>query len=223
MQTLVDLKNVSKVFTQGKVQLTALHDVNLSIQTGEFVVLRGVSGSGKSTLLNVMGGLLPPTTGQINLLGQAFYAQTDAKQSQLRKHHIGFIFQQFYLIPTLTVFENVELPLRLLASKDADNQVNAMLEQLGLTTLANHKPAELSGGQQQRVALARAMVKRPQYIVADEPTASLDASNSTMILNMLKQANQHHGNTMILTSHDPDIVQKVSPTRVITLRDGELC
>lgn len=223
MQTLVDLKNVSKVFTQGKVQFNALHDVNLSIQTGEFVVLRGVSGSGKSTLLNVMGGLLPPTTGQINLLGQAFYAQPDAKQSQLRKHHIGFIFQQFYLIPTLTVFENVELPLKLLASKDAANQVNAMLEQLGLATLANHKPAELSGGQQQRVALARAMVKRPQYIVADEPTASLDASNSTMILNMLKQANQHHGNTMILTSHDPDIVQKVSPTRVITLRDGELC
>lgn len=225
---MISLQGVSKIYRQGKVSINALENIDLSIHAGELVVLRGASGSGKSTLLNIIGGLLAPTVGQVNILGQDFYSLPDSQQALQRKRHIGFVFQQFYLIPTLTVFENVAFPLKLLADDGLDknqsnDKVNAILEHLGLSQLKKHKPAELSGGQQQRVALARAMVKAPQYVVADEPTASLDSKNSQMILTMLKKSNRDDGNTVILTSHDPNIKQKISPNRVITLEDGHLC
>ncbi len=223
MEKLIDFQNVGKIFNQGKLKLKALDDVCISIESGEFIVLQGASGSGKSTLLNIAGGILNPTSGKAYILGKNFYSLSDRKQSQLRKQSIGFVFQQFYLIPNLTVFENIELPLKLLGFKDISNKVNTILEYLGLDKFKGLKPAQISGGQQQRVALARAIVKSPNFLIADEPTASLDSKNGNIILEMLKKINKESGKAIILTSHDSDIIQKLNPDRIIKMQDGILC
>ncbi len=206
----------------GKHDVAALKNVDLTITEGEFMALAGTSGSGKTTFLNLLGCLDRPSRGEIFIDGIAINPLTNAKLSKLRAKKIGYVFQNFNLIPTLTALENVEYPLHLLADspKNRTQMAKAALEHVGLGSLTHHRPSQLSGGQQQRVAIARAIVKKPALVLADEPTASLDRKTATEILNLMKDLNQEHGITFVLSSHD-SLVLSVAP-RVFTLIDGQV-
>ena len=236
---VIELKNVSKIYQMEKVQVRAVDNASFKIEQGEFAALSGPSGSGKSTLLNMIGLIDLPTSGSIILEGTDVYKginlekskkvpfKIDSKLTELRRSHLGFIFQTFNLIPVLNVWENVEFPLTLgksvassLSASEKKDWVSFLLETVGLSDWKNHKPTELSGGQRQRVAIARALVTKAPIILADEPTANLDSKNGDQILELMKKLNEELKTTFVFSTHDPKIV--ALSNHVIKIRDGKI-
>ncbi|NMC11915.1 MAG: ABC transporter ATP-binding protein [Chloroflexi bacterium] len=214
------IENVTRIFRVGDVETQALRGVNLSIENGEFTALVGPSGSGKTTLLQLIGCLDQPTSGNVYINGKDVSKLNRNQRADMRRGTIGFIFQFFALIPTLTAYENIEMPLLLVgesASKRKE-RVTELLEAVELTDRAHHRPDQLSGGQQQRVAIARALATRPSLILADEPTANLDTPNGKQVMETMTRLNRETGVTFVFATHDPRVIQYAR--RVITLRDG---
>jgi putative ABC transport system ATP-binding protein len=219
---LIKTERLDKIYPLGLSTLHALSKVDLSISRGEFLGLVGPSGSGKTTLLNIIGSLDTPTSGSAEVLGHKVESLSHKEAARLRNNHIGFIFQTFNLLPVYTVYENVEFPL-LLLGMDASRRkklVMDALEWVGLADRADSKPAELSGGQSQRVAIARAIVKRPEIVLADEPTANLDAENSHHIMNTMVELNKDLDTTFVFATHDEKVIGYIR--RKITLVDGKV-
>ena len=221
-QPLIVTKDLKKIYAMGPHRLEALAGVNLSFARGEFAGLVGPSGSGKTTLLNILGSLDSPSEGSAVVMGRAIETLTHKEAARLRNRHIGFIFQTFNLLPVYTVYENVEFALLLLGDPPAERRrkVMAALEWVHLADRARSKPAQLSGGQSQRVAIARAVVKEPDLVLADEPTANLDAENSHNILRTMERLNRELGTTFVFATHDPKVMQYLR--RRITLVDGRV-
>jgi putative ABC transport system ATP-binding protein len=212
--------DATRDFKIGEVETHALRGVNLSIENSEFTALVGPSGSGKTTLLQLIGLLDKPTSGQVFINGKDATRLNRNQRADLRKGTIGFIFQFFALIPTLTAYENVEMPLLLNGTKPAERKarVNEMLEAVGLADRAHHRPDQLSGGQQQRVAVARALSIRPSVVLADEPTANLDTENGKQVMDIMAKLNKETGTTFVFATHDPRVIGYAY--RVVTLQDG---
>jgi putative ABC transport system ATP-binding protein len=212
--------NATRDFKIGEIETHALRGVNLSVQDGEFTALVGPSGSGKTTLLQLIGLLDQPTSGQVYINGKDATRLNRNQRADLRKGTIGFIFQFFALIPTLTAYENVEMPLLLNGTKPAERKkrVNEVLEAVGLSDRAHHRPDQLSGGQQQRVAVARALAINPKVILADEPTANLDTENGKQVMDIMQRLNKETGVTFVFATHDPRVINYAN--RVVTLQDG---
>lgn len=206
----------------GEVTVTALDQVDFQVQRGEFVAVMGPSGSGKSTLLHLLGGLDTPSAGEVILAGQPFSKLKDDQITRLRRQMVGFIFQFYNLLPTLTAAENVAIPLLIDGKSPATyrQRIDELLEMVGLSTRAGHLPDQLSGGQQQRVAIARAFVNAPQIVLADEPTGNLDSRSGTAILELLRKACRELQATIIMVTHDPRAASFAG--RVIFLRDGQI-
>ncbi len=221
-KAVVYAQGVCKTYKMGKHDVAALKNIDLTIEPGEFMALAGTSGSGKTTFLNLLGCLDRPTRGEIYIDGIAVNPLTNAKLSKLRAKKIGYVFQHFNLIPTLTALENVEYPLHLLpdAPKNRTEQAKEALRQVGLLNFIHHRPAQLSGGQQQRVAIARAIVKKPALVLADEPTAALDRKTAQEVLTLMRTLNRESGITFVLSSHDSLVLNFAD--RVFTLVDGEV-
>ena len=222
MANLIELRNIFKIYGEGlESEVRALDGVSLTIEKGEFVAIVGQSGSGKSTMMNVLGCLDIPTRGDYLLAGTDVKELTDKELSRIRNKEIGFIFQQYNLIQTLTVFENVELPLiyQGIRADDRYDMALAALDRVGLAKRIKHKPTEMSGGQQQRVAIARAIATRPPIIMADEPTGALDSRTGHEVLEFLQQLNRE-GTTIILITHDNGIA--ATARRVVRLTDGKI-
>lgn len=222
MESIIRIEHLTKTFPTGSGSFTALNDINLVFGNGEFAGLVGPSGSGKTTLLNIIGSLDSPTSGLVEVLGKSISTLTHKEAAGLRNFHIGFIFQTYNLLPVYTVFENVEFAL-LLQNKTAAERKKAVMEALdwvGLTDKAGSKPAQLSGGESQRVSIARAMVKRPALVLADEPSANLDARNSHNIVQTMKRLNKELRTTFIFSTHDEKVMQYLD--RIVNLRDGKV-
>lgn len=219
-EQIVKLEGVYKRFPAGKTEFTALNNINLSFGKGEFAGLVGPSGSGKTTLLNIIGSLDSPSEGTADVLGKRINTLSHKEAALLRNMGIGFIFQTYNLLPVYTVYDNVEFAL-LLQNRGAADRKKAVMEALewvGLTDKVNSKPSALSGGECQRVAIARAMVKRPQLVLADEPSANLDSKNSHNIVQTMKRLNKEFGTTFIFSTHDEKVMQYLD--RIIHLQDG---
>jgi putative ABC transport system ATP-binding protein len=214
---MIVLEGISKVYDDGGRTVTALRDVSLRIDRGEFVAVVGPSGSGKSTLLQIIGCLDTPTSGTYQLDGIALSSMDDATLSRLRNERIGFVFQAFNLIPRTTAVENVELPMCYGPASPVRSQAMAMLDRVGMAQRAEHFPSQLSGGEQQRVAIARALMLSPSLLIADEPTGNLDEATGAQILDLLSELHRA-GLTIVLVTHDPAVARRAE--RVITLRDG---
>ena len=214
MTTLVSLRNLHKTYKRGPETIDVLHGIDLDIDKGDFVALMGPSGSGKTTLLNLIGGLDSPTAGEIEVAGQRIDRMTGGQLAQWRSHNVGFVFQFYNLMPTLTAQKNVELPLLLTKLSAAQRKRNAgiALELVGLGDRARHRPSELSGGQQQRVAIARAIVSDPTLLICDEPTGDLDRQSAEEILTLLQQLNREHGKTIMMVTHDPKAAEYATHT-----------
>jgi len=219
---LVELRSVTKIYQQGEIDVTALNNISLDIQSGEFLTLMGPSGSGKSTLLHLIAGIDRPTHGECRVQGVEVSRLSESALADWRNQNVGFVFQTFNLIPVLTASENVELPLLLthLDRKRRRRQVETALALVGLADRANHLPRQLSGGQEQRVAIARAIVTDPRLIVADEPTGNLDAQSALDVLGVLKGLRCDAGKTVIMVTHDPKAAAFGS--RSVHLEKGEL-
>jgi putative ABC transport system ATP-binding protein len=219
---LIKTEALVKKFPMGLESLTALDRINVSLGKGEFIGLVGPSGSGKTTLLNILGCLDKPTAGSAEVLGEKIETLSHQKAAALRNRHIGFIFQTFNLLPVYTVFENVEFPLLLqdIAADERRKLVMDALEWVGLADRVKSKPSQLSGGQSQRVAIARAIVKKPELVLADEPTANLDAENSHHIMDTMVTLNKEFGTTFIFATHDEKVMRYLK--RKITLIDGKI-
>jgi putative ABC transport system ATP-binding protein len=219
-ETIISINNVTKRFPVGEGEFTALKNINLEFKKGEFAGLVGPSGSGKTTLLNIIGSLDTPTEGEALVLGKQISKLTHKESAWLRNKHIGFIFQVYNLLPVYTVYENVEFALLLqnIAGPQRKKMVMNALEWVGLAGMANKKPDKLSGGEGQRVAIARAMVKRPEIVIADEPSANLDAANTHAILKTMKQLNKELGTTFLFSTHDEKVMEYLD--RIVHLRDG---
>ncbi|WP_320041351.1 ABC transporter ATP-binding protein [uncultured Desulfobacter sp.] len=217
---MVEVKDVSKTYTQGKVQINALAHVSLNVQKGEFCALAGPSGSGKTTLLNLMGGLDNPNHGEIILDGETLTGLSQSKLAQMRLNKIGFVFQAYNIIPVLSARENVEYVMLMqgVPAKQRKQRARAVLDDVGLSGMHDRRPAELSGGQQQRVAVARALVSNPAIILADEPTANLDSQTGQGLLEMMARMNEQRKATFIFSTHD-QMVMGFS-RRIIRLKDG---
>lgn len=217
---VVRVENATRVYRTGKVETYALRGVSLSIESGEFTGLVGPSGSGKTTLLQLIGCLDQPTEGRVYINGKDVSRLNRNQRADMRRGNIGFIFQFFALIPTLTAYENVEMPLLLNGQSSAERRKRVMelLEAVGMADRAHHRPDQLSGGEQQRIAIARALAARPSLILADEPTANLDTPNGQQVMEIMTRLNQETGVTFIFATHDPRVIKYAR--RVITLRDG---
>lgn len=218
---MIHTKELSKIFRTDEVETTALNEINLTIEKGEFVAIMGPSGCGKSTLLNIMGLLDNPTKGQYYFLEHEVSGFSEKQRARLRKQNIGFVFQNFNLIDELNVFENVELPLIYLGinSSDRRQSVNEVLEQMQIAHRAKHFPLQLSGGQQQRVAVARAVVAKPELILADEPTGNLDSVHGEEVMNLLESLNKK-GTTIVIVTHSQRDAEYAQ--RIIRLFDGQV-
>jgi len=214
MATLVSLRNLHKTYQRGPETIDVLHGIELDIDKGDFVALMGPSGSGKTTLLNLIGGLDSPTAGEIEVASQRIDRMSGGQLAQWRSHNVGFVFQFYNLMPTLTAQKNVELPLLLTSLSAAQRKRNAgiALELVGLGDRAKHRPSELSGGQQQRVAIARAIVSDPTLLICDEPTGDLDRQSAEEILTLLQQLNREHGKTIMIVTHDPKAAEYATHT-----------
>jgi putative ABC transport system ATP-binding protein len=219
---LIDIRSLSKYYVRGDQLIPVLVDISLVVRAGDYIALMGPSGSGKSTLLNLIAGIDKPSSGEIHVAGVDIARLSDADLAAWRAAHVGFIFQFYNLMPVLTAFENVELPLLLtdLARADRRERVSTALALVGLGDRADHRPNELSGGQQQRVAIARALITDPTLIVADEPTGDLDRSTAEEILGLLGTLNAELGKTIVMVTHDPKAAEKAR--RVIHLEKGLL-
>jgi putative ABC transport system ATP-binding protein len=221
-ESMVQVRNVTKVYTRGKQKVEVLHGLTLDIPKGDFVALMGPSGSGKTTLLNLIGGLDQPTGGEIAVGGNRIDKLSSGQLAQWRAHNVGFVFQFYNLMPVLTAEGNVELPLLLtkLSSAQRKKNVAVALDVVGLADRAKHKPKELSGGQEQRVAIARALVSDPQLLVCDEPTGDLDRKTADEILGLLQVLNRDHGKTIVMVTHDPKAAEFAR--RILHLEKGQL-
>jgi putative ABC transport system ATP-binding protein len=217
---MIELREVSKTVTSGSEPLTILHPLTTTIPQGQFVAVVGPSGSGKSTLLGLLAGLDAPTTGSVVIDGTDITRLDEDALAKLRGEKIGFVFQFFHLIPSLTAYENVAVPMEIRGTPNAAGRARALLEEVGLTGRAHHYPSQLSGGEQQRVALARALANDPPILLADEPTGNLDTRNGHHIMDLLRSIHQTRNTTLVLVTHDAELAAMAS-TR-ITLRDGRV-
>ena len=212
---VVQARNVSKIFKRDAFEVKALDNVSIEIAGGEFMALMGPSGSGKTTLLNMIAAIDRPTAGELLVLGQNIFTFNDGQSAKWRNEHIGYVFQTFNLIPVLTAFENVELPLLLtkLSSQQRREHVMTALKLVGLEERVHHLPKQLSGGQEQRVAIARAIVSDPTLLLADEPTGDLDSQSATEVLEILKRLNEDFHKTVVMVTHDPHAASYAHATR----------
>jgi putative ABC transport system ATP-binding protein len=214
MNTLIEIRDLSKVYERGRQKVEVLHHINLDIAEGDFLALMGPSGSGKTTLLNLVGGLDTPSGGSISVAGQRIDQLGPGALARWRASNVGFVFQFYNLMPMLSAQRNVELPLLLTKLSAAQRRKNAAiaLQLVGLAERTSHKPSELSGGQQQRVAIARAIVSDPSLLVCDEPTGDLDRQSAEEVLGLLRQLNREHGKTIVMVTHDPKAAEYADHT-----------
>jgi len=218
---MIEIRDLKKIYRVGDVDVHALRGVDLSVERGEFVSVIGPSGSGKSTLFHILGGLTPPTSGSVHINGRDILGMSEAQRTELRKTTVGFVFQKYNLLPTLTAAGNIAIARDIAGrSQEPDPQFDEMLKELGIEGRLQHKPRALSGGEQQRVAIARALVNHPAILLADEPTGNLDTGNSIAVLNLLQDLNVHHGQTILMITHNPDAA--AYGRRSVHMRDGRI-
>jgi putative ABC transport system ATP-binding protein len=222
MSLAIETINLQKNYGAGALSVHALQNINLKINNGDFIAILGSSGSGKTTLLNILGTLDKPTSGKVIVSGKDLSSLNEKAIVDLRRREIGFIFQFYNLMPVLTAFENVELPLLIsgVPKKTAQQRAKDLLSAVGLADRANHRPDELSGGQQQRVAIARALVNKPALILADEPTGDLDSATGEQVLNLLLTLSKEQGTTVLTSTHDPSVLNFAD--RVVRMKDGQI-
>jgi len=221
MAEFIEAKDLRKTYRVGKVDVPALRGISFSVPRGKFVTVVGPSGSGKSTLFYLLGGLTRADSGTVTIDGVDFARLPDGERTRLRKSKIGFVFQKFNLLPTLSARANIEIAADIAGHSRPDpGYFRQITEMLGIDRRLNHRPAELSGGEQQRVALARALINRPAIVLADEPTGNLDSQNSKIVLNMLRQSNQELGQTVLMITHNPEAADYGD--RVVHMRDGQI-
>lgn len=215
-------ENLVKVYSAGKIQVTAVRGVNLTVRKGEFVAIVGPSGSGKSTLFYLLGGLTRATSGRVVIDGVDFATLNDSERTRLRKHRIGFVFQKFNLLPTLSAMGNIEIAYTISGRKEPMDRkyLDHLSDMLSIQGRLKHRPSELSGGEQQRIAIARALVTRPAIVLADEPTGNLDTQNSDAVLSMLMRSNRELGQTTLMITHNPEAASVAS--RILYMRDGQI-
>ncbi len=218
---MIEIRDLRKVYHVGEVDVHALRGVNLSVARGEFVAVVGPSGSGKSTLFHILGGLTPPTSGTVHIDSRDLLAMTDAERTDLRKTTVGFVFQKYNLLPTLTAADNIAIARDIAGRGPASEpEFDQTLKLLGLEGRLNHKPRALSGGEQQRVAIARAIVNHPVLLLADEPTGNLDTENSAAVLGILRDLNDRLGQTILMITHNPEAA--AYGHRIVRMRDGRI-
>ena len=217
---MIEIKNVTKTVRSGSDDLTILDDVSIDIPNGQFVALTGASGSGKSTLLGLIAGLDAPTAGSISIDGEEITSMNEDDLADIRSRKIGFVFQSFHLIPSLTAFENVLIPLEIIGANETIGRAERLLADVGLTNRGHHYPSELSGGEQQRVAIARAFANYPRILLADEPTGNLDSKNGGHVLELMTDLHRQNQVTLVLVTHDAELAKHAD--RQIVLRDGKV-
>ena len=218
--TILETKDLRKVYGSGDTEVRALDGVDLTVEKGEFVAVVGTSGSGKSTLLHMLGGLDRPTSGAVLVDGKDIFSLKDEELTIFRRRKIGFVFQSYNLVPVLSVYENIVLPIQLDGGKVDQSYVNQVIEALGLEQKLQNLPSQLSGGQQQRVAIARALVTKPAIILADEPTGNLDSKTSQDVLSLMKVTGQKFAQTMVMITHNEEIAQMAD--RIVRIEDGRI-
>jgi putative ABC transport system ATP-binding protein len=216
--TAVAARDVVRRYGEGDYAVDALRGVSLAVPSGQFAAIMGPSGSGKSTLMHILAGLDQPTAGAVEIGGQEITTMNDKELTLLRRSRIGFVFQAFNLVPTLTAEENIVLPLAIAGRKTESSWIDAVIDRVGLNDRRNHRPAELSGGQQQRVAVARALASEPTVLFADEPTGNLDSRSGAEVLDLLSEAAREYGQTVVMVTHDPRAAERAD--RVVHLADG---
>ncbi|WP_158749159.1 ABC transporter ATP-binding protein [Acidobacterium sp. S8] len=222
MQPIIIAEHLSKVYRTGKIDVPALTNASFTIESGEFVSIVGPSGSGKSTLFYILGGLTRPTSGRVVIGGTDFSALSDSERTAMRKSKIGFVFQRFNLLPTLTAMQNIEIAYEISGRKEPMDRayLEHLTRLLGIFGRLNHRPSELSGGEQQRVAMARALITHPAIILADEPTGNLDSKNADAVLDMLLRSNRELKQTVLMITHNPEAAAIAD--RILHMRDGEI-
>ncbi len=217
---ILETKNLKKIYGSGETAVHALDGVNLAVEKGEFLAIVGTSGSGKSTLLHMLGGLDRPTDGSVTVDGKEIFSLKNEELTIFRRRKIGFVFQNYNLVPVLNVYENIVLPIQLDGNKPDQEYVKQVIDTLGLSSKLNNLPNNLSGGQQQRVAIARALVSKPAIILADEPTGNLDSKTSQDVLSLLKVTSQKFAQTIVMITHNEEIAQLAD--RIIQIEDGKI-
>ena len=222
MPPIIEASHLGKTYRSGKLEVPALRDVTFDVEPGEFVAVVGPSGSGKSTLFYVLGGLTSPTSGTLTIRGEDFSRLSDVQRTKLRRAHIGFVFQRFNLLPTISAQDNIELAHSIAGTgKPLDRALlDHLADLLGIKGRLQHRPNELSGGEQQRVALARALITKPAIVLADEPTGNLDTQNSDAVLEMLKTSSRELGQTVMMITHNPEAA--CISDRILHMRDGQI-
>jgi putative ABC transport system ATP-binding protein len=220
MEPIIATRDLRKVYRIGKVEVPALRGVDLVVQEGEFVAVMGPSGCGKSTLLHVLGGLTAPTSGHVCVDGNDFSTMSDADRTRFRRHKIGFVFQRFNLLPTLTAWQNIAVAQDIQGDGFNPHRFEAIVTMLGIQDKLGRRPYALSGGEQQRVAIARAVICEPKILLADEPTGNLDTENSQSVLNMLRELNRSFRQTILMITHNPEAATVAD--RVVRMRDGRI-
>ncbi len=219
--SVIETVNLSMIYRSGKVEVPAIQNVNLSVDQGDFIAVMGPSGCGKSTLLHLLGGLLQPTGGRVIIDGVDISKLSDSERTAVRRKKIGYIFQRFNLLPTLSAKANIELAKRIHGNGHfSPNGADQLLSMLGLADKIGFRPTELSGGEQQRVAIARAVINHPSIVLADEPTGSLDSKNSRVVLRILRELNEKLKQTIVMITHDPEAASTAS--RIIEMKDGQI-
>jgi putative ABC transport system ATP-binding protein len=217
---MIELQGVSRTVPSGDTMLTILHTLDLGIDSGRVIAITGPSGSGKSTLLGLLAGLDAPSTGRILIDGSDITAMSEDTLARFRGTRIGFVFQFFHLLPSLTALENVRVPLEIAGASDAGPRADALLSEVGLAPRRHHYPSQLSGGEQQRVAIARALANNPAILLADEPTGNLDSGTGHQVIDLLIDVNRRRGTTVVIVTHDAELAQRADQT--IALRDGRI-
>ncbi len=220
-EPIIEVVGLTKLYHMGGIDVPALRGVDFEAQPGEFVAVLGPSGSGKSTLFHIIGGLTPPTDGHVKVAGKDLAAMTDSQRTAMRRTQVGFVFQRFNLLPTLSAAENIAIAKDIAGNRNQDKDFEDVLQILGIRNRLHHKPYALSGGEQQRVAIARAIVNRPRILLADEPTGNLDSQNSETVLNTLKELNQRFGQTILMITHNPEAASFCTH-RMVHMRDGRI-
>jgi len=220
-EIVIRVRNLTKVYQAGEVEVHALRGVDLDVEHGEFVSIIGPSGSGKSTMFHILGGLTPPTSGEVHIHGRDLLAMSESDRTELRKKEVGFVFQKYNLLPTLTAADNIAIACHIAGTNHSgDPEFLEVLELLGIGKRLDHKPRALSGGEQQRVAIARAIVNHPSILLADEPTGNLDTENSNIVLGVLRDLNERLGQTILMITHNPEAA--AYGHRVVQMRDGRI-
>jgi putative ABC transport system ATP-binding protein len=219
-EPIIRVRGLQKTYQSGDVPVHALRGVDLDVKRGEFLAVIGPSGSGKTTLFHILGGLAPPTAGEVWIDGQELRQMSDSARTEMRQRRIGFVFQKYNLLPTLTANDNIGIAQSLAGFKERPPGFEEVLKQLGIQNRLDHRPRALSGGEQQRVAIARALVNQPVILLADEPTGNLDTENSQMVLDILRQLNKSMGQTTLMITHNPEAAAFAD--RIVSMRDGRL-